>query len=185
MTPDTPAAAEITRLSLAIDDMWEASRAARLIAEHDPDLALVERISEIGKDAAIAEAESRPPSMELGDVRLRLVLETGLIVTFARPFTKGYGSGFPLAIEEFVPEEKQAFHAHVLTLRDQVYGHVDANAPEGFRRRHTWEMRPGVETEQWHRPRLLRRDELRAMADLADQIIERLKAARRKLQNHA
>jgi hypothetical protein len=43
-------------------------------------------------------------------------------------------------------------------------------------------MTPGGEAEEWKRPRLLRRDELRDTADLAEQIIERLRAARRALQ---
>jgi hypothetical protein len=81
MTCDTPASADVARFTLAIDDLQQASEAARLIADHDRDLAFAERIREIGLDAAVAEVEATPPTTALGDFCLRGILETGLIVT--------------------------------------------------------------------------------------------------------
>ena len=178
MTDESPQSAEVARFTLAIDDMQQVSEAARLIAEHDPDLALAERIRAVGLDAAVAEAQATPRATALGDFSLRVILETGLIVTYARPFTQGYGSGFPLPVEQFVPTEQRGLHDHLLKLRNQVYGHIDANPPEGFRRRASWNVTPGVETEVWRRARLLTRAELRDMAVLADNINGRLRIAR-------
>ncbi len=183
MANETSVLQEVDRFTLAISDLYEVSTAATLIAEHDRDLELAQRISEIGLERALEEAESKSPSTALGDFSLRLVLETGLIVTYARPFTKGYGNDFPLPVDRFVPEEKRKFHAKLLALRNQVYAHIDASAPEGYRRRASWEARPeGGETEEWKGPGLLGQDELRDMADLAEQMIERLRAARREAQ---
>jgi hypothetical protein len=179
MAGGTGLSAEVATYTIAIDDLYEASMVARLIADHDPDLEFARRIHEVGLNAAQAEAKAKTPSTTLGDFSLRTVIETGLIVTYARPFTQGRGSGFPLSARRFVPQAKQSLHDHLLSLRNKVYGHTDASAPTGFGRKVSWEVKPGVETEEWKRARLLTQSELREMADLADEIMERLRVARK------
>jgi hypothetical protein len=175
---DERAVAQVRRLGLAIFDLREVAEVARLMADEDPDLRLARRIGEIGPDTAIAEARATPPSTALGSFAIRVVLETGLLVTYGRPFTPGRGTGFPID-GEFVPEAKRELHRHLLSLRHQVYAHVDASPAEGFRRSVSYEARPdGGESDEFRSPRLLNEHELRSMAELADEIVERLESAR-------
>jgi hypothetical protein len=90
---------------------------------------------------------SRPT---LRNTYLRNVLETGLIVTYARPFTKGVGHGFPLSGKRFVPADKRELHRKMLQLRKKVHAHMDAAAPEGFQRSVTREEEPGVSRVRLH-----------------------------------
>jgi hypothetical protein len=113
----------------------------------------------------------------LRDFKLKSVLETGLIVTYARPFTRGDGNGFPLPEDQFVPADKRELHDKMIRLRHEVQAHMDADAPEGFRRRVTRKDEPGAKSWTFGGPRYLIADELRALSDLADEVIESLASA--------
>lgn len=175
---------EIERYSLAINDMEDVSRVARLIAEHDPDLNPLGPTVDVPpsvheKQAAALRRRAEEIHGALGDLHLRAVLETGLIVTYARPFTCGRGSGFPLKPEHrFVPADNLEFHRKILGLRHKVQAHIDASAPEGFRRAVRYSEQPGSWSVESRGPRRLGHEELRAVAELADEIIERLTTAR-------
>lgn len=68
--------------------------------------------------------------------QLKKGLETGIIVSYARPFTKTEGKGFrPLGDEStrHLSREELTFHEKVLKLRKQRYAHTDG--PDSTNRR--------------------------------------------------
>lgn len=181
MTLDAPLDDEVASYTLAIMDLNDVAEVARLVADEDPDFKYVRRMNEIGRDAAIEEARgSQRPIGPLGDPSLRLMIETGLVVTYARPFTKGIGSGFPLDSDRFVPAERRDLHEEMINLRNKVHGHIDKSAPEGFNREIRYHADAhGQEHAETRGPRLLGEAELRHVANLADEIVGRLEEARR------
>jgi hypothetical protein len=181
MSGDTPADTEFSRNMLAANDMAHVAAVARLIADHDPEFhpfgvfaAAPAGIDERQQRALQLRAEHI--SGALRDLHLRSMVETGLIVTYARPFTEGRGSGFPIPVEQFVPADKQELQERMLELRHQVQAHIDASAPEGFRRRVTRTEEPGVSSVTLGGPRYLSQEELRQLAELADDVRRRLEA---------
>lgn len=57
---------------------------------------------------------------------VRRTLETGLFVTYARPFVEGRGRGLPqLKRARGLSAELQASHADILERRNTVYAHTD------------------------------------------------------------
>jgi hypothetical protein len=139
MSGDPLADSEFSTYTLAINDMGHVAAVARLIADHDP------LFNPLGPKATLPEGLNRQQmtallqradgiAAALNHDLLRTVLETGLIVTYARPFTEGRGSGFPISEETFVPADKQEIHQKMLELRHKVQAHLDASAPEGFQR---------------------------------------------------
>ena len=111
---------------------------------------------------------------------LRNVLETGLIVTYCRPFTKSHGLG---AIpREWVPTEHRAFHDFLMERRKTHSAHNDATAALPHRRV------VSADGDGWHmiaHPDQLTADQLRELAELALMMsrivlerVEREKAAR-------
>jgi hypothetical protein len=181
MSDDTPDESEFKRNTLAANDMAHVAAVARLIAAHDPDLNLLG--PNVAVPAGMHPLQQRALQMRaqciyeaLRDLHLRAVLETGLIVTYARPFTEGRGSGFPIPAEQFVPADKQELHEKMLDLRHKVQAHIDASAPEGFRRRVAHTEEPGASSVTLGGPRYLSQDELRQIAELADEVRRRLEA---------
>lgn len=163
--------------------MGDVSHVARLIADHDPNYnplgpTFVPPAGVHEKQAAAMFRRAEGIASALRGLPLRNVVETGLIVTYARPFTGGRGSGFPLEEDRFVPPSRLEFHRRMLQLRHQVQAHVDASAPEGFRRTVKHSEQPGSWSVQSSGPRYLNADELRQLGDLADEITERLTVAR-------
>jgi hypothetical protein len=178
----TTATDEILAYTLAIGELHEVSEAARLIAEQDPDLDPSTFVPEPGSKPPTAKVGPKSSRAALGDFRLRGLIETGLIVTYARPFTKGRGSGFPLPLS-FVPVSKRDLHRRLKELRNKVYAHIDAVAPAEFGREGDWTVvEAGVEAETWKSPQLLNQDELRDLAELCDEVVARLRVARHAAQ---
>jgi hypothetical protein len=183
MSEDTSASAEIGRYTFAMNDKEDVSGVARLIAEHDPNfnpfgpsVALPRGLHE--RQAAVLMRRAEDIYGALGNRHLRIVLETGLIVTYARPFTEGRGTGLPIPEERFVPADGRELHRKMLELRNKVQAHIDASAPEGFRRTVEHSEEPGSWSVRSSGPRYLGAEELRGIAELADQIIARLTTAR-------
>lgn len=163
--------------------MEDVAAVARLIADHDPD------INPFGPSVALPAGLPRQQaaalvgianciSVALGNLHLRTVLETGLIVTYARPFTEGRGFGFPIPAEDFVPSERRELHQKMLDLRHKVQAHIDASAPERYLRTVTRAERPGSSSVTSSGPRYLSAAELRELADLADVVAARLQIER-------
>jgi hypothetical protein len=182
---ESSAAAEITRFTLAINDMGDVSHVARLIADHDP------HYNPLGptsvplpgvheKQAAATLRRREEIASVLRGLPLRNVVETGLIVTYARPFTEGRGNGFPIEEDRFVPSTGLAFHRMMLKLRHQVQAHIDVSAPGGFQRTVSHSKQAGPWSVGTRGPRYLNAVELRQLAELADEITERLTVARDK-----
>jgi hypothetical protein len=157
--------------TLAIIDMEHVGAVARLIADHDP------LLNPLAPTVALPRGRADGIASALNDDHLRTVLETGLIVTYARPFTEGRGSGFPIRAKKFVPADMRALHRTMLDLRRKVQAHMDASAPEGFRRSVTRREEPGVSSVTFRGARYLSATELREVATLADEVIERLASA--------
>ena len=182
MSEETPADREFATYTLAITDMEHVGAVARLIADHDPlfnplgpAVALPHGVGEQQMTVLLRRADGIAGA--LNNDYLRTVLETGLIVTYARPFTEGRGSGFPIAAERFVPADERELHRTMLGLRHKVQAHMDASAPEGFRRSVTRRDEPGVSSVTFSGSRYLSAAELREVAELADAVIERLASA--------
>jgi hypothetical protein len=182
VSEDTRADREFSTYTLAINDMEHVGAVARLIADHDP------LFNPLGPTVDLPHGLNRQQvtvllrradgiAGALKDDRLRTVLETGLIVTYARPFTEGRGSGFPIPAEKFVPADKRELHQTMLKLRHKVQAHMDASAPEGFRRSVTRREEPGVSSVTFSGLRYLSATELQEIAKLADEVIERLASA--------
>jgi hypothetical protein len=179
VTKRTTIEQQITAFTLAIEDLQQVATAARLIAEHDADLWFARRIGEVGLTASIAEYEARNRPTALGDFQLRLLIETGLIVTYARPFTKGKGHPFPLR-RGYVPSDAQALHDTLLDLRNRVHAHADASGPDQFRREVHYEQRgQGGERSEVSGAGLLDQATLKRVAHLAERIITKPEADRR------
>jgi hypothetical protein len=170
---------DISRYTLAILDMELVAEVARLVAEFDP-------LSHPSGPPSVSPGSQDPAAMvranwqsairvALDDYRLRPILETGLIVTYMRPFTPG--TGFPIKESRFVPGHRRAFHRSMKVLRDKVQAHIDANAPDDFRRSVQHQEGPGMWATLTLGPRCLNVDELQQLADLADEIIEALRGA--------
>jgi hypothetical protein len=162
--------------------MGHVMAVARLIADHDPLfnplgplVAPPKGLHPLQTTAFFRRADGIAAGLR--NTYLRNVLETGLIVTYARPFTKGVGRGFPLSGKRFVPADKRELHRKMLQLRKKVHAHMDAAAPEGFQRSVTREEEPGVSRVTLHGARYLSANELREVAELADEVIERLVSA--------
>jgi hypothetical protein len=175
-------------LTLAMQDMIEVERVSQLLLDHDPDINPMGPLSLPARNIVAHPRQfdararvARSFYVALGDPSLRTVIETGLIVTYARPFTEGRGSGFPLDTKLFVPSAGVRLHQQMMTLRRRVHAHVDAAAPPGFRRSVETEVRPGFSSVTFRGPRLLTADELTSVVALAADISGRLKAARDKL----
>jgi hypothetical protein len=182
VSEDTRADREFSTYTLAINDMEHVGAVARLIADHDPlfnplgpTVALPHGLHRKQMTALVRRADGIAGA--LNDDQLRTVLETGLIVTYARPFTEGQGSGFPIPAEKFVPADMRELHKTMLKLRHKVQAHMDAPAPEGFRRSVTRREEPGVSSVALRGARYLSVTELREVAKLADEVIERLASA--------
>lgn len=182
MSEDPPADNEFSTYTLAINDMRHVVAVARLIADHDPvfnplgpNVTLPEGLHR--KQMAALQRRADGIAAALNHDFLRTVLETGLIVTYARPFTEGRGSGFPISATKFVPADKQEIHQKMLELRHKVQAHMDASAPQGFQRSVTRTEEPGVSSVTLSGPRFLSATELREVADLADEVIQRLASA--------
>jgi hypothetical protein len=183
------ATAAITRHTLAIADMREVADVARLLTDLDPDINLFfgSSLAEMkayqrGGGGRIGEALARRAESihaALHDVSLRAVIETGLIVTYARSFTRGDGHGFPLSADDFVPPHGRDLHERILVMRRQAHAHTDDNAAEDIRRSVEYrDSHPSGWSVTERGPRRLTADELGRLAPLADEIIERLAAAR-------
>lgn len=92
-------------LLLAAEDMRQAATAARLVKD-------------LRAEAA--------PSMTLDQYHLIHVLETGLVVSYMRPFSSSRSKSFePLTRDAFVVAKWHALHDELKSLRDQVYAHID------------------------------------------------------------
>ena len=162
MSDDTRANREFSTYTLAINDMEHVAVVARLIVDHDPlfnplgpTVALPNGLHPKKMTALLRRADGIAGALD--DGYLRTVLETGLIVTYARPFTEGRGSGFPIPAAKFVPAGKQELHQTMLKLRHQVQAHMDASAPEGFRRSVTRREETCVPSVMFRGPRHLKR----------------------------
>jgi hypothetical protein len=57
------------------------------------------------------------------DARVRLVLETGMLITYARPFSGGSGRTISAASE--LSQALKEFHEDILHRRNKVYAHTD------------------------------------------------------------
>jgi hypothetical protein len=66
------------------------------------------------------------------DVRLQRLVETGLVVSYARPFTRS--KGYEPLSEDIVPPEDLEFHRDLIDRRNKLHAHTDADAPPDIRR---------------------------------------------------
>ena len=173
MTESTPSETRVGYV-LAMNDMVDVAQVARMLADHDPDLRFSRRIADVGVEQAAAEEDvlRRTGRYQLlGDFHLRMVVETGLIVTYARPFTRGDGSGLPIEEEQFVPPNHRDFHRELLILRNRVFGHIDAAAPAPFRR----EVSVSDSSNETQGPARLSQSQYATLASLAWAIRDRLR----------
>ncbi|MHB8469017.1 MAG: hypothetical protein ACYDCH_04575 [Gaiellaceae bacterium] len=90
-------------LLLAAEDMRQAATAARFL-----------------KGLRVETGET----MTEDQYHLIHVLETGLVVTYMRPFSRSH-SFEPLTRDEFVPTNWHALHEELKDLRNKVYAHID------------------------------------------------------------
>jgi hypothetical protein len=63
-----------------------------------------------------------------------MVVEAGLVVTYARPFTRSERSGKPLASSSLVPVEHRELHTFLIRRRHKYHAHTDGDAPPHHRR---------------------------------------------------
>lgn len=182
MSEGTSGDSGFSTYTLAMNDLAHVEAVALLIADHDPflnplgpNVFLPHGLHEKQTAALLRQAQGIAGA--LNDDQLRTVLETGLIVTYARPFTEGRGTGFPIPAEKFVPADKQKLHERMLDLRHKVQAHMDAAAPQGFQRSVTRTGAPGESSVTLRGVRYLSATELREIAELAGEVIQRLASA--------
>ena len=131
-----PASVKVAALQRALADMVVAHDAAKYVADNDPSFIYFREYAEQGEklwadpnaymDRYLA---TRDPA--LSDMSVRQALQTGIIVTYARPFTYGDDAGFPLAEEiqeQIIPSDKRDLHDQVIRWRHKVEAHTD-NTP--------------------------------------------------------
>jgi hypothetical protein len=67
-----------------------------------------------------------PPLQEQEEMRVRRVLEAGLVVVYSRPFVGSRrGLNLPILKPKFASVEQRELHAETLTQRHRVYAHTD------------------------------------------------------------
>jgi hypothetical protein len=126
-----PASSDVAQLERAYWALKTAAEAAEYVADHDPKL---QRIREMAKgddhmpsDQELLESIRHP----LSNPSLSSVIETGIVVTYARPFKQSSGpGGFPLPDDvqvRILPPEAIEFHQEVLAWRDKVAAHSDSS----------------------------------------------------------
>lgn len=130
------ASREVARYFLAMEDMLVVELGSRLLARYRPDLVYFRMYAEHGPGLfkspellAVLEASQHP----LVGHPVTGLTETGLVITYARPFVSGR-PGFPLPRNRFVPEALRDTHDELLTLRHKLYAHDDADETLVFRR---------------------------------------------------
>jgi hypothetical protein len=126
----TPASPQVRVYELAHADMWAVALVAKRFADLHPAWRYLRRAAEVGTVEAGRELTERDDA--LSGLPFLQVVETGLIVTYARPFTTGR-PGFPIT-EKFVPVEKRELHKQLLDLRSKVYAHIDDDVEDPWRR---------------------------------------------------
>jgi signal transduction histidine kinase len=92
--------------------------------------------------------------------RVRRTMETGMIVTYARPFVDSRGHGLPrLKRAVNLTAEFRASHEEILSRRNAVYAHTDETPLRRIlelsdpARLEDWLSEPGGElSEEWHPP---------------------------------
>ena len=115
----------------------------------------------VAVQATLKRALESDASDTLRDMYVWQITETGLVVTYARPFVDRKVSGFPLKASRVVPSELRALHDELVQRRKDLYAHTDASAPTDRRRivkSSPWEARGPVPMTE---------DQLRAFAELA------------------
>jgi hypothetical protein len=166
-TPEEPRAlaeeARRERLLRSISDMDDAAVAARwLHATHWEN------------------PEQRPG---FDDLRLRMVMETGLFVTYARPFTEARGNPpLPFAPTSGLTDKQRRIHEWVLDRRKKSAAHVDRENPDRIivpddltidRPERGEEVLKGGQTERYRPPTP---GELVALAEIAEHLAARYRA---------
>jgi hypothetical protein len=133
-------------------DLFNVMQVARLLAKA-PDIAHAVRL--VG-------AESYQ------DPQFLLVLETGLVTTYARVFRPG--EHYAPIPHDWVPARLRDFHHSVLERRDSYDAHTD-RAPENIHRRHVSERPGGVSVSY---PEMFSKQELARLAEIAEALIGRI-----------
>jgi hypothetical protein len=90
---------------------------------------LLRSISDLDEAAVAAPwfYETHPTGFD--DFRVRIVMETGLFVTYARPFTEGRGNPpLPLAPTSGLSAEQRRIHVWAMERRKKSAAHVDRDS---------------------------------------------------------
>lgn len=155
----------------------------RALAEEARRERLVRSISDMD-DAAVAARwlyETHPAGFD--DFRLRIVMETGLFVTYARPFTEGRGNPpLPLAPTSGLTDEQRRIHVWAIERRKKSAAHVDRDnvdrivIPEDVTINDSERGQFVLEAGGGERYRPPSREDLLALAELAEHLAARYRA---------
>jgi hypothetical protein len=132
-------------------DLFNVMQVARLLAQA-PDTGRAVRL--VGAEA-------------YQDPQLLLVLETGLVTTYARVFRSG--EHYTPVPHDWVPAHLRDLHHSVLERRDSYDAHTD-RAPANIHRRHVSEGKGSISVSY---PEMLNKQELAGLAEIADALIGR------------
>jgi hypothetical protein len=155
----------------------------RALAEEARRERLLRSISDMD-DAAVAARwlhETHPAGFD--DFRLRIVMETGLFVTYARPFTEGRGNPpLPLAPTSGLTNDQRRIHAWAIERRKKSAAHVDRDnfdrivIPEDVTVTDADRGQSVLQAGGGERYRTPSRDDLLALAELAEHLAARYRA---------
>jgi hypothetical protein len=109
-----------------VDEADSPEEGRRALAEEARRERLLRSISDMDDAAAAARwlYDTYPAGFD--DFRLRIVMETGLFVTYARPFTEGRGNPpLPVAPTTGLTDEQRRIHAWAIERRKKSAAHVD------------------------------------------------------------
>jgi hypothetical protein len=131
---------EVDRYHRAVSDMITVGHVAAMLSqtpapeagdEGIPTSFTSSRLIAPGEVGVVREYPARFDADTLTNPILREVVETGLVVTYARPFLTGQG---PLPENRFVPPERRDLHRELLARRNKRDAHIDEDAPVELRR---------------------------------------------------